>query len=116
MTGLIIAVRPAKDGKFEARVDDRLLCTSRQPFLDAVRILLAEGVEPATPITMRHERTGTDSLISTVGKAAKLTVKEEPSPRFRRWEPFKKSRIADRSALKDRFFCPRGCQEHPQPE
>jgi hypothetical protein len=87
---MILSVRPAKAGKFEACVSDRLLCTSRQPLLDAARMLLAEGVDPATPIAMRHEGTGTDSLTSTVGKAAKLTVYETAlGPKFGPWVPFK---------------------------
>src|SRR5262245_45037284 len=108
---MILSVRPAKSGRFEARVGDRLLCTSRQPLLDAARIMLAEGVDPATPLTMRHERSSTDSLSSTVGKAAKLTVGEEPSPRFRPWVPFEGVRMPDRSAAGP-VFLPPGLSGH----
>lgn len=41
-------------GKFFAHLDGRQICISRQPLLDAARILLAEGVGPKTPIITRH--------------------------------------------------------------
>jgi hypothetical protein len=48
-------------GLFEARVDGRLICArSRQPFLDAARVLLAEGVDPAAVIVMRHAGSAID--------------------------------------------------------
>jgi hypothetical protein len=71
---MIISVRPGKDGKFEARVDGRLLCTSRQPFLNAARTLLAEGVEPATPIIMQH------SPMSTVGSSQAQSQRRTEPP------------------------------------
>ena len=37
-------------GRFVATLAGRQLCTSREPLLAASRILLAEGVDPATPI------------------------------------------------------------------
>jgi len=69
--------------------DDKILSSSRQPLLDAARALLAEGIPPETPIMMRHQGSETISLRSTVGEAAKLTVKEKPNgPKFQKWEPF----------------------------
>jgi hypothetical protein len=48
-------------GLFEARLasherarDGRLLCVSRQPFLDGCRVLIEEGLDPDTVMTMRH--------------------------------------------------------------
>ena len=52
------------------------LCTSREPLLDASRILLAEGVDPETPIATRHAGADFDAMMSTVGAAAGLTVSE----------------------------------------
>ena len=68
-------------GKFETRLDGRLLCVSRQPLLDAARILLAEGVDPQTPLVTRHAASAwhsgqIDAMISTVGEAAKWTVEK----------------------------------------
>jgi hypothetical protein len=62
-------------------------CSSaRPPLLAAARVLLAGGVAPDTRIAMRHAGSEHDALRSTVGKAAKLTVKETANgPKFRRW-------------------------------
>jgi hypothetical protein len=38
---LVTAIRDARHGRFEARCDDRLICTSTTPFLTAARMLLA---------------------------------------------------------------------------
>jgi hypothetical protein len=98
MDSITIIVRPHRSpttgkrihGKFEARLNGRLLCISHQPLLDAARILAGEGADPATRITMRHEAAAYDALRSTVGVAAGLTVRETETdgPRFVRWKPF----------------------------
>jgi hypothetical protein len=38
---LVITIRDAGHGRFEARCDDGLICTSTTPFLRAARMLLA---------------------------------------------------------------------------
>ena len=82
-------------GKFVATLDGRQLCISRQPLLDAARVLIKEGVDPATPIATRHTGAGFNALTSTVGVAAKWTVRENEtqSPHFVRWEAFPASRV-----------------------
>jgi hypothetical protein len=89
---MIIIIKPASPGKFEAYEGDRLLCVSRQPLLDAARVLLAEGADPDTPIAMRHVGADYDALTSTVGGAAKLIVTErdkgKKGPVFEPWRPF----------------------------
>jgi hypothetical protein len=81
--------------KFVVTLDGRQLCISRQPLLDAARILLTEGVSPETPIATRHAGAGSDAMTSTVGAAAKWTVRENEtqSPHFVRWEAFPASRV-----------------------
>jgi hypothetical protein len=71
-------------GKFIASRDGRQLCVSRQPLLDAPRGLLAEGVDPKMPIVTRHAGADFDAMVSTVGEAAKWTVRENEttSPAF----------------------------------
>jgi hypothetical protein len=72
---------------FDGKVGERLLVRrSRQPLLDGCRVLLAEGVDPAAPVEMRHD--GADGYLrSTVGAAAGLTVEEgERAPTFRPWK------------------------------
>jgi hypothetical protein len=77
---------------FDAKIADRIVVRrNAQPLLDACRVLMAEGCNPATPIVMRHEGSVMDALRTTVGHAAKLTV-DEPAdgkrpPRFRDWRP-----------------------------
>jgi hypothetical protein len=77
---------------FDAHVEgeDHLLAQrTHQPLLDASRILIANGIDSSTHIIMRHAGSSTDALITTVGAAAKLRVKEDDGlPRFRTWVPF----------------------------
>ena len=58
---LTIHVSSAFDGQgvrrhalFFADLDGRQLCIFRRPLLDAPRVLLAEGIDPETPIATRH--------------------------------------------------------------
>ena len=82
-------------GKFVVTLDGRQFCISRRPLLDAARILIKERVDPETPIATRHAGADFDAMTSTVGAAAKWTVKENEiqSPHFVRWEAFPASRI-----------------------
>ena len=73
-------------GLFDARLGGRLLCTSRQPFLAAARVLVSEGHDPDTVLVMRHAGSQVDALKAKLGAAAKLTIKED-GPRFERWTP-----------------------------
>jgi hypothetical protein len=86
-----IILRPLGRGRFEARHGERIiLVSSRQPLLDAARVFLAAGVPPDTRIAMRHAGADHDALSSTIGAAAKLTVRETPTdgPRLTRHEPY----------------------------
>jgi len=77
-------------GKFVVTLDGRQVCISRQPLLDAARILTKERIDPATPIATRHAGAGFDAMTSTVGAAARWTVRENEtqSPTFVRWRAF----------------------------
>lgn len=85
-----ITLRALGRGRFEARLGGRvILKSSRQPLLDAARVFLAEGVPPDTRIAMRHEDSPHVALSSSIGAAAKLTVKETTSDGrtiFTRWD------------------------------
>lgn len=86
-----IEVKPAGKGRFEARLDGRRLCVSRQPFLDSARVLWAEGYDPRSKLVMRHAGSANNALASTIGAAAELTVHEPQSgnrPKFALWRPF----------------------------
>jgi hypothetical protein len=78
---ITVIVDPIGLGRFRASLGDRVLCESRTPLLGAARVLLAEGVDPATPLAMRHRTSDTIAMRSTVGAAARLSV-DEYGPRF----------------------------------
>ena len=86
---IIITVASTNGVKFVAYLGGRLLCQrTYTPLLDAARILLAEGYSSSTVLVMRHSGSATDSLTTTIGEAAKLTVEEGPhGPQFRRYRP-----------------------------
>lgn len=91
---LVIEIVPFGAERFKAYLDKRLLCTSRQPLLDSARVLLADGLNPSTLITMRHRGGNSmDGLTADIGRASKLMVEEnnKRGPRFVRWKPFPKS-------------------------
>ena len=83
-----IIVTPQGAGQFMACLGERIILkSSRQPLLDAARVLLAEGVDPQARIQMRHAGANHVALSSTVGKAAKLTVDEHNGTVFAKWKP-----------------------------
>ena len=71
----LVIVR-AERGRYSAVLGERVLCTVKEPFFAAARILVAEGVDPETVLTMRHAGSQTRSLTMTVGRAARLMVEE----------------------------------------
>jgi hypothetical protein len=75
---------------FDATFNGTVVRSSATPFVEAARVLLAEGVPPATPLVMRHAGENYDALRSTVGVAAKLTVKDATNgrPAFRSHRPW----------------------------
>jgi hypothetical protein len=84
---IVIIVSPIRTpGRFRARLastDDLLVGSSRQPFLDAARVLLGHGCDPSTILEMKHAGRDTVALRALLEKAAKLTVEEGPNgPRF----------------------------------
>jgi hypothetical protein len=82
-------------GRFVATLDGRQLCISRQPLLDAARVLINEGIDPATPIATRHAGADFDAMTSTVGTVAKWTVREDStmSPTLVRWKAFSRDDV-----------------------
>ena len=99
-TAIHITISPARGGRFHAREQERHLCTSRTPFFAAARVLMEEGADPETPITMSHEGSCIVSLRCTIGQAARLTVEEseKSGPRFVPYRPF---RATGRGLLRD---------------
>jgi len=78
----------------EARMGDRLICTSDQPLFDGARVLLAEGFAPETALTTRWAGSPHVAMQSTIGEAAKWTVWEtDDGPVFARYRPMDRERV-----------------------
>jgi hypothetical protein len=87
----VILITAAKPGRFDAKLvgggDVFLVESTRTPFLDSARALLAGGLAaPSDVLIMRHDGSEHDALRAAVGVAAKLTVNED-GPRFVRHAP-----------------------------
>jgi hypothetical protein len=81
-----IVITALRRGKFAARFGDRvILKSSRQPLLDAARILLTPSADPKARIAMRHSGAEHAALSSTIGRVTRLTVEDGSNgrPRFR---------------------------------
>jgi hypothetical protein len=90
---IVILVSPIKTspGRFEARLAstaELLVRTSRQPFVDAARVLMEKGCDPTAMLEMKHAGRGIVALRGPLLKAARLSVEEGVNgPRF---VPFRK--------------------------
>jgi hypothetical protein len=98
---LVIVVSSTKSaGHFEARLqksNEVLVQNSRQPFLDAARVLVERGYDPSALLVMKHLGSDNVALRAPLGRAAKLTVEEGPhGPRF----------VGGRTDLKTRVAAP----------
>jgi hypothetical protein len=83
---VIVASSTKSAGHFQAKLqytDQVLVQKSRQPFLDAARVLVEKGYDPNVLLVMKHLGSDIIALRAPLGKAAKLTVEEGPhGPRF----------------------------------
>ena len=97
----VIIVSPARrrnkrahPGVYDVRMkgQERIICSSRQPFLDGARVMLEEGLAaPQDRLVMRHAGSDADCLSASVATAAKLSVEERRDgrgPVFVPWKPF----------------------------
>ncbi len=89
--GIALVTRPVvgRPGIYDAMLGQRRIVRSRQPLLDAARVLLGEGADPATVIEACHLGSGTVALRSTIGDAARWTLEESDRGGLRRrlWRP-----------------------------
>jgi hypothetical protein len=77
----------SREGRYSAVWGERVVVTAKEPFFAAARILVAEGFDPNTVLTMRHDGSQTRSLTMPLGKAAGLMVEEnDDGLRIRRWK------------------------------
>jgi hypothetical protein len=76
-----LVIKPSgKPGRFLGYLGDELIITSRQPFLDGARALLARGYAPATPHNMRHANSGVLSFVTTNDRTCR-GIEREQAPR-----------------------------------
>jgi hypothetical protein len=82
-----------KGGRFTARLESTgevIVTSTRQPLVDGARAMLAQGFDPSTPLTMRHEGKAYDSFQPLpIGKWAGWTYEERDRDGLRcvRWIP-----------------------------
>jgi hypothetical protein len=83
----------SRPGQFDAWLDGECLCTSRQPLLDAARILSRRGVADDVILALRHFGSDYDAIRIRLGTAKLLTVSERQRVglRLERWQPFRKA-------------------------
>jgi hypothetical protein len=98
-SALVIVVSSTKlAGHFQAKLQqskEDLVKNSRQPFLDAGRVLLEKGCDRNVLLVMKHEGSDTVALRAPLGKAAKLAVEAGPhGPRFVAFRTGPKTRVA----------------------
>jgi hypothetical protein len=96
-TTITVSALPTCPGRFEARLGDQVLgASSRQPFLDGARRLIEIGHDPAARLVMRHAGSEIEALRSTIGAAARLTVREDEKrgPELVRYKAFLHADIA----------------------
>lgn len=87
---LVLHPSSTKPGRYSAHWPGGVLVrSSRQPLLDAARILLDLGEPPETELTTQHAGSAIVAQRSTVGEAAKWTVSESDRGGLRRarWQP-----------------------------
>jgi len=86
---IILLIKPSgRAGRFLGYLGDELIVTSRHPFLDGARALLARGYDPATPYNMRHANSDVLSFVTTtIGHAAGLSINADRT-RFQKFVPF----------------------------
>jgi hypothetical protein len=102
-TAIRLIVTPEAAGRFTARLESTgevIVTSTRQPLVDGARVLLAQGFDPRTPLTMRHEGKAYDSFQSMpIGHWAKWTYKEREKGGMavERWMPFAVPRSGQKS-------------------
>ena len=85
-----IAIHPVdRAGRFEARLDGRLLCTSQTPYLDAARVLIAHDHDPNETLAMYRTGQTEPALTGRLGEAAGLAIHGgRTRERFATWQPY----------------------------
>jgi hypothetical protein len=103
---IIVSRVQGSPGHYRAQLegsDALLVQSSRQPFVDSARVLIARGHNGGTELTMRHAGSDAIALKAKLSVAAKLGVEEGPNgPRFVPYRTGPKSRVAASPMAKER--------------
>jgi hypothetical protein len=100
---LLVASEADSPGRFTARLEstgELIVASTRQPLVDGARVLLAQGFDPGTPLTMRHEGSAHDSFQPLpIGEWAKWTYTESEKHALKRqrWMPLPADRERQKS-------------------
>jgi hypothetical protein len=100
----IVATERNNSGKFEVWLEGYSgnVFISRQPLLDAARLLIDFGCDPTAIIGKRRPRSNKDDIFAPLHVAARLTV-DEARTAFAKWRPFPRatvSALSDQNGLK----------------
>jgi hypothetical protein len=88
---LVIVTPSGEPGRFNASVNGELVvASSKQPFLDAARVLIERGCDSNSTLIMRHAGSDANLLIAKICIAARLAVQETEArgPELVRWKAF----------------------------
>jgi hypothetical protein len=122
----LIVSPDAGSGTFIGRLDgtdETLVQGTRQPLVDGARLLLGRGLDPTTPLTMRHTGKTFDSFRRLpISEWAPWTYKEPDQRPLQqtRWMPFADIRLGQKSGFEpsvtpeahlegNRFYGDPGC-------
>ncbi len=104
MLTIIVTPHPTTNDRKHANLFDatlegetKILCTSKQPFLDGARKLLARGHDPKPMLVMQWAGAKDWALRGWLGVAAKLTVDEHYGT-FAEWKPLSRSTVPPKIA------------------
>lgn len=95
----LVPVR-TRPGYYDALLAGRILCRSRQPFYDAARVLLNDGIDYEIVIEAWHRGSPHPAMRAPIGEASNWAIEETERTGFRRrrWRPFAESRMGRPSA------------------
>ena len=90
----VIFITPTGRGRSKVRYEGAtdILLVSRQPLLDAARLLIRIGCRADAIIAMRRRNSVSDDLRAPLSVAAKFTV-DETKTIFAKWKPFSQSAV-----------------------
>ena len=103
---IIVTPTARRPGRYDARLEDGcvIVQASRQPFLDAARVLINRGVDPSTTLEMWHDGAAHHALRAKLAHAAKLAVEDRirggKPPRFVPYRAFNRAAVARKNAAK----------------